>query len=273
MSWIAIRPLSLSVLLAAACASSDRTKAPGAPDVSDRDAGGIDGSTTDSGGTDAGSDATPGDAGDSSVDGDAGGPDGAHGDGAPFPPSDIACNKNVAFRSNSVSFVFPTPTPFATAIGQFTNDPTTHSFTLVLRGVGAPASADGAISATEPNAQHDQVFPLGEKPVPVAVQVEAGKFATTSAQDLAFLRFRDDSGDFDLELSGVTFTAFTQSGCTQEIALVDAAIAASQYRKTVTIAGQQHTIAELAGLGDAGALVQLRLVVVGEAINFDFSSL
>lgn len=281
--------IASALVAAVGCGSSDSKSAPPGDAVIGCDDGGHAGGSGFAGnGGDAGGSGDDGGGGaggaggsdggiptDASADGDGGEVDGGPADAAiEFNASDIACASDVAFKSGGVSFIFPTAVRFAQQVGQFLTDPATHDLMLVMRGSKGEA-ADGALSFVTMNGSSDWEFPFSQKPQLAPVSITQGRFGTTSPQAIGFLKFHDDAGDVYLELDQLSFSAFTQNGCQQMVATVDAILPGTQASKVIQAGGQSYTVGDLADMASNGQFlsVPIRFVVVGDASNFAFSSL
>lgn len=242
--------------------------------------GGNGGGAADAGDKDAGRDGGGSGGGDADVvdEGDAGdaSPDGP----VEYPVSDVACERDVAFRSSSISFVSPTALAFGRELEQFLAEPAgpnSYSFVLTLRG-SKKANADGAISAATTNQEGSYVFPVGpQKPTLVPVSLKQGSFAS-EVQVSGFLTFKDweQGKNKTIHLVNLQFSAFTRADCQEVVAIIDATLPVSEAGKEIWSDGQPHTVGDLAGMKDGNgnwASVPIRFVMRAEATNFDFSSL
>lgn len=273
--------LLVPVMLAAlpACSGDDdRVGPPAEIEQPGDDAGGAGGNG--GGGVDGGN-GDAGDGGGGEVD-DAGGDDAGDADADPgetggdggYPPSDSVCEHDVAFRSNSISFVFPTAEALGRTIEQFLSDPDDHQFVLALRG-SKGADADGAISAADLSSGVYS-FPVGaHKPLSTSVTLAQGRF-DSDTQTTAFLKFQDEVKTVTIQLQNVQFTGFTQGDCQQVVAVVDATIPQVEAGSPIRAGDVTHTLGDLAGMkGNDGEYmsVGIRFLMMGEATSFDFSSL
>ena len=267
-------------LVAVGCsADDDRASPQGDLETPGVDAGGKGGG--DDGGSDGGAGDNDGGGGGSNGDDDAGPDaevDGSPSDGAPdgdegYPPSDSVCDRDVAFRSNSISFVFPTNEALGRAIERFLSDPDSHHYVLALRG-SKGADADGAISAADVS-EGIYSFPVGaHKPLPTSVSLSQGRF-DSGTQGQSFLIFQDEVRTVTIQLQDVRFTAFTQGNCQQAIVVVDATIPQFQAGVPIQVDGASRYLHELAGMRSESGYVSvgIRFLVTAEATSFDFSSL
>lgn len=227
-------------------------------------AGGGGGNVDGGGELDAGEDAEPGDA-------EADSPELP----VEFPPADVACGRDVAFRSNSISFVPPTDFRLGPVIEPFLADADQYQFVLALRG-SKGANADGALSAAEIDG-YDYAFPTGSyKPTLASVTLSQGRFEST-AQQTGFLGFQDGEKSRTIQLQNVRFTAFTQGDCQQVVAMVDATIPNTPANTGLQIrsGGKDYTLGDIAGMKDGSVYnsADVRFVMLGDATSFDFSSL
>jgi len=270
---------AMLVALPACSGDDDRVGPPAEIEQPGDDAGGAGGSGGD--GTDGGN----GDGGDGGDVVDDAGPDGPDdvdpdagetgGDGG-YPPGDSVCERDVAFRSSSISFVFPTAEALGRTIEQFLSDPDDHQFVLALRG-SKGANADGAISAAEIASGIYSFLGGPQKPLPTSVSLAQGRF-DSEAQATAFLRFQDEAKTVTIELQDVRFTGFTQGDCQQVFAVVDATIPQAQAGLPIRAGDTTHTLGDIAGMKAQGndntyVSVGIRFLMMGEATSFDFSSL
>lgn len=272
---------SAALLFNASCSGEDsRAQAP--EGEVDPGAGGSGGDGGGSGSKDAGSDADGGKldgGGGGSIDGGDGAPGDAEADSpelpVDIPPSDVACDRDVAFRSNSISFIPPTDQRLGPVLEPFLADADQYKFVLALRG-SKGAHSEGALSAAEVEG-YDYVFPAGVyKPSLASVTLSQGRFDSTD-QQTGFLTFQDENKGRTIQLQNVRFTAFTQHGCQQIVAMVDATISNVPTNTGLQIysGGQDHTLGDIAGMHDGKTYtsVAIRFVMLGDATNFDFSSL
>lgn len=225
--------------------------------------GGAEGGNGGAGGN--GADAGESDAGDAAPDGD-----------LEFPPADVPCEWDVAFRSSGISFIFPTAPALGREIGAFVADPDEHRFVLALRG-SKGKNADGAISAADIEGGIYSFLNTTRKPTLTTFSLAQGRF-DSAAQTAGFLVFRDEEKEIALHLTDIQVSAFTQSDCQQVLATVDATLPATPTNLGFQIrsGGSYHTLADLAGMKDKKGNytnVAIRLMLVGEATSFDFSSL
>lgn len=270
--------VSALVMLGAGCSGEDARTGP--PDdgwgPGDGDGSGGDGGKGGGGGAgkgdggDGGAGGNGGDAGESDA-GDAS-PDGD----VEYPPADVACEWDVAFRSNGLSFIFPTAQALGHRIGAFLVDPDEHRFVLALRG-SKGKSADGAISAAVINAGLYSFPGASKKPTMTSFSLAQGRFES-GTQTTGFLNFRDEEKEISLHLTDIQVSSFTQAGCQQILATVDATLPANPANAGTQIrsGGSLHTLADLAGMKDGKGNytnVPIRFLMVGEATSFDFASL
>lgn len=195
-----------------------------------------------------------------------------------YPVSDTACERDVAFRANSVVFIPPTAPAFAREVGAFLADFDSGldennrqpPFILAVRG-SKGADADGAISVAEGNYEFSSHVP---KPTPAKVSLLQGRF-DSEEQAKGVLSVMHDQGTVDINLVNLRFSAFTQSDCQQVVATVDATLPAGEGGKAIWSGSDRLSLGELAEMGDKPdnyQNVSLRFVLIGDATSFDFTS-
>lgn len=269
-----------SVMLGAGCSGADTRTGP--PDDGwggeAGDGSGGDGGKDGGGGTGKGDGGSGGGAG--GIGGDAGESDG--GDASPddadieYPPADMACEWDVAFRSSEITFVFPTARALGREIGAFLADPDEHRFVLAVRG-SKGKDADGAISAADIKSGLYSFPGTTKKPTLTTFSLAQGRF-DSAVQTSGFLVFQDEEKkEKVLHLTEIQVSSFTQSNCQQVLATVDATLPVPDNAGIQILSGGRwHTLADLAGMKDDKGNytnVAIRFMLIGEATSFDFSSL